>query len=73
LGDLANIADSETLFRWALEVLPARNKLDEKERSALDAAFLAKAEAVGADPELLVPFATGRAPAPLTFDTGMLE
>ena len=56
LGDLATIADAETLFRWALEVLLARNKLDEKERGALDAAFLAKAEALGADPELLVPF-----------------
>jgi hypothetical protein len=72
LGDLATIADAETLFRWALEVLLARNKLDEKERGALDAAFLAKAEALGADPELLVPFAASP-PSPLSFHAGMLE
>jgi hypothetical protein len=73
LGDLATIADAETLFRWALEVLPARNKLDEKERVALDAAFLAKAEAIGADPELLTPFAASRASSPLAFHPGMPE
>src|SRR6516164_9238514 len=70
LGALAKIADAETLFRWALEVLPARNKLDDKERAALDAAFLAKAEAIGADPELLTPFAARRASSPLTFHPG---
>ena len=73
LGDLAKIADAETLFRWALEVLPARNKLDDKERAALDAAFLAKAEVIGADPELLTPFAISRAPSPLAFHPGMPE
>jgi hypothetical protein len=73
LGDLAKIADAETLFRWALKVLPARNKLDDKERATLDAAFLAKAEAIGADPELLTPFAARRASSPLTFHPGTPE
>jgi hypothetical protein len=39
LGDLASIADADSLFRWSLEVLPARNKLDGEERATLDAAF----------------------------------
>ena len=60
-SDLAKITDADTLFRWALEILPARNKLDEHQRAALDAAFLARADAVGADPELLTPFALHRA------------
>jgi hypothetical protein len=73
MGDLANIADADTLFRWALEVLPARNKLDDKERATLDAAFLAKAEAIGADPEVLTPFAARRASSPLSFHPGTPE
>ena len=44
-SDLAHITDADTLFRWALEILPARNKLDEQQRAALDAAFLARADA----------------------------
>jgi hypothetical protein len=60
-SDLAKITDANTLFRWALEILPARNKLNEHQRAALDAAFLARADAVGADPELLTPFALHRA------------
>jgi hypothetical protein len=56
-GDLAQIEDPEALLQWALDSLPARNKLDDTRREALDAAFLAKAEAIGADPELLIPFA----------------
>ncbi len=48
--DLARIEDADALFRWALEILPARNKLDEARRAELDAAFLAKADAIGADP-----------------------
>ena len=62
-SDLANIADADALFRWALEILPARNKLDDAQRAAFDAAFLARADAIGADPELLIPF-THRAPSP---------
>jgi hypothetical protein len=57
VGDLVRIEDSEGLLQWALEILPARNKLDDARREVLDAAFLARAEAIGADPELLIPFA----------------
>jgi hypothetical protein len=63
-SDLANIADADALFRWALEILPARNKLDDAQRAAFDAAFVARADAIGADAELLIPF-TRRAPSPL--------
>ena len=38
-SDLANIVDADALFRWALEILPARNKLDDAQRAAFDAAF----------------------------------
>ena len=65
-SDLAKITDADTLFRWALEILPARNKLEEHQRAALDAAFLARADAVGADPELLTPFALHREPRSTT-------
>ena len=64
-SDLANIVDADALFRWALEILPARNKLDDAQRAAFDAAFLARADEIGADPELLIPFASRRAPSPL--------
>jgi hypothetical protein len=64
-GDLVHITDADTLFRWALETLPARNKLDEEQRAALDTAFLARADAIGADPELLTPFAFRNAPLPV--------
>ncbi len=56
LRDLAQVQNPEALFRWALEVLPVRNKLADEPRAALDAAFLAKADAVGTDPELLIAF-----------------
>jgi hypothetical protein len=32
VGDLARIEDSEGLLQWALEILPARNKLDDARR-----------------------------------------
>jgi hypothetical protein len=62
-ADLSRIADTDALFRWALEILPFRNKLDESQRAASDAAFLARADAIGADPELLIPFAPRRGPS----------
>jgi hypothetical protein len=62
---LVHITDADTLFRWALETLPARNKLNEEQRAALDAAFLARADAIGADPEVLTPFAFRNAPLPV--------
>jgi hypothetical protein len=61
--DLARIADADALFRWVLEILPFRNKLDESQRAAFDAAFLARADAIGADPERLIPFAPRRGPS----------
>jgi hypothetical protein len=54
--DLARIEDADALFRWALEILPARNKLEEARRAEFDEAFLARANAIGADPELLIAF-----------------
>ena len=66
--DLARIEDADALFRWALEILPARNKLDEARRAEFDAAFLARADAIGADPELLIAFRPSRVPA--EFDSG---
>ena len=63
--DLARIEDADALFRWALEILPARNKLDEARRAEFDAAFLAKADAIGADPEFLIAFRPSRVPAEL--------
>jgi hypothetical protein len=56
IEDLSRIEDTETLVRWALEILPARNKLDESQRAALDRMFLARAEAIGSDPDLLMAF-----------------
>jgi hypothetical protein len=54
----------EALFRWALEILPIRNKLGEAQRATFDSAFLARADAIRADPQLLMPF------APSQFDGG---
>src|SRR3954467_5831106 len=61
--ELAGISDPEELFRWALDALPRRNELDDEARAALDAAFLARATEIGADPELLLPFDQARPPA----------
>ena len=36
--------------------MPERNKLDAAARVMFDAAFLAKADAIGVEPELLIPF-----------------
>jgi hypothetical protein len=44
LRDLGEVEDSDGLFRWALAVLPIRNKLPDAAREALDSAFLAKAD-----------------------------
>lgn len=54
--DLAQIQDADALLRWALESLPTRNKLDEARRAEFDAAFLARVDAIGNDPELLLAF-----------------
>jgi hypothetical protein len=61
--ELAGISDPDALLRWALDALPRRNELDEEARAALDAAFLARATEIGADPELLIAFDQARPPA----------
>jgi len=61
-GDLNRITDTDSLVRWVLQILPARNKLDDGQRAILDAAFVARAQAIGVDPDLLIPFAAQRAP-----------
>jgi hypothetical protein len=52
LAALAQIEDEEELFRWALEILPLRNRVSEDDRARLDAAFFRRAKGLGADPEL---------------------
>ena len=61
-SDLLAVQNPDDLFRWALRALPARNKLDDTARAVLDSAFLARAEELGADAELLVAFAPAVAP-----------
>jgi ERF superfamily protein len=55
-ADLAEIHDADALLRWAAVKMPERNKLDAAGRVMFDAAFLAKADAVGVEAELLIPF-----------------
>ena len=55
LEELAGIDDAEALLAWALAMLPLRNGFDETARAKLDAAFLARAEALGAESEVLFP------------------
>jgi hypothetical protein len=62
---LAKIEDTDALFRWALNALPVRNKLDETRRAEFDAAFLARADAIGADPDMLIAFKSNDVPAEL--------
>jgi hypothetical protein len=53
-SELEGITDPDALLRWALDALPRRNRLNDKERAQLDAAFLARAEALGTEPDLLL-------------------
>ncbi|MCC2654703.1 MAG: hypothetical protein K0Q60_4870 [Microvirga sp.] len=53
-AELAAITGADALLRWAVDALPRRNRLSDAERIQLDQAFLARAEALGADPDLLV-------------------
>jgi hypothetical protein len=55
-ADLAEIHDADALLRWAAVKMPERNKLDTAARVMFDAAFLAKADAIGVEAELLIPF-----------------
>jgi hypothetical protein len=58
-GSLEQVRDEAGLLRWAVAALPYRNRLTDDARSELDAAFLARAQAIGADPELLAAFSGG--------------
>jgi hypothetical protein len=53
---LAQVSDEAELLRWALSALPSRYSLSDEARAALEGAFLARAEAIGADPDLLAAF-----------------
>jgi hypothetical protein len=55
-AELAAIEDAEALLRWAALNMPVRNELDAATRDRFDAAFWAKAKAIGVEPELLIPF-----------------
>src|SRR5215207_8418905 len=54
IPDFEHITDADTLFRWALDALPRRNRMSGEERAQVDQAFLARAEALGAKPDLLL-------------------
>lgn len=54
--DIQAINDADDLLAWVLEVLPARNRMPEDRRAALDRDFLAKAQALGADLDVLIAF-----------------
>jgi hypothetical protein len=57
LAELARIDSEDALVRWAIAALPHRNGLDDEPRAALDAAFRARAAAIGASPDLVLAFA----------------
>ena len=57
LAELARIDSEDALVRWAIAALPHRSGLDDEPRAALDAAFRARAEAIGASPDLILAFA----------------
>jgi hypothetical protein len=65
LAELARASTDDALLRWAIATLPLRSGLEADARLALDRAFRARAEAVGADPEMLLAFADERG-APTT-------
>jgi hypothetical protein len=64
LAELARASTDDALLRWAIVTLPLRSGLEADARLALDRAFRARAEAVGADPEMVLAFADeGGSPA----------
>jgi hypothetical protein len=50
---LAQVSDEAGLLKWAVAALSQRNTLSDEARAELDAAFLARAQSIGADPDLL--------------------
>jgi hypothetical protein len=57
LADLTRADSEDALMRWAIAVLPHRNALEAEARVALDSAFRARAETLGASPDLILAFA----------------
>ena len=57
LADLAHVDSEEALVRWAIAAMPHRNGLDDASRAALDAAFRARVQTLGASPDLILAFA----------------
>ncbi|HEX2556235.1 MAG TPA: ERF family protein [Microvirga sp.] len=57
-GSLEQARDEAGLLRWAVAALPYRNTLTDQARAELDTAFLARAQAIRADPDLLAAFTT---------------
>ncbi len=57
LEDLTRLDSEDALLRWAIAALPHRSGLEDEPRAALDRAFRARAEAIGASPELILAFA----------------
>jgi ERF superfamily len=62
LEELTCIDSEDALVRWAIAALPHRSSLEDEPRAALDRAFRARAEAIGASPDLVLAFASN-APA----------
>ena len=56
LAELSRLDSADALVRWAIAALPHRSGLDEPARVALDAAFRARAEALGASPDMILAF-----------------
>jgi hypothetical protein len=56
LAGLDEVETSEALLRWALSALPSCHTLKAADRAVLDAAFLARAKALGTDPNVLLAF-----------------
>jgi hypothetical protein len=56
LVSLEAVEGETALLLGARDILPIRSRLDKPDRAALDQAFLRRAEAIGADPELLSAF-----------------
>ena len=51
--ELCEIESAEMLLEWTIGMLPIRNALEDHAKETLDAAYLQRAEELGADPDLL--------------------
>ena len=57
---MTQVTDEADLLRWAVGALPYRNTLSDTARAELDATVLARAEAIGANPDLLATLSGSR-------------